>query len=789
MKRYAVVFLIVLMLVPHTAFSGGAAESAASSTRSLYLAERGKITPPEEIYTDSYIAAVDYVYPDPEKEAGFFLYPASYQVPAEGGETLLHIGIQGKKSGFADLPPMNLVFVVDLSSSMGDEEKIQWVKDSFKIFINKLRDADFLSLVVFSDEARTLFPSSRISGAKKEELINLVENLSPQGGSNLEAGLEKGYQQALMNFRENYINRLLFLSDGTEFSSRLNREKAQSGDVRVSLIWDNFNDLDLHVETPEGNHIYYGNSSDANGGFLDVDANGGGPSTPKPVENIFWPKGKAPGGEYRVYVRNFNYHDRDVTGPYSFRVEVKNGLEISRFSGEIEGTGETSDVEVARFRFKTGVETNREKALIYEMAENYKTMGIHLSTIGVGVGFDLELMQTLAREGGGSSRFISNREEMRKIFDTEFVRMAVPAAKDLKMELTFGEGVDILGTWGYNHQVLSDRVLYSLPTLHNGDYETILIRYRLPPRAPGEFEAAGFQIRYTDLSGEEQILPRKSVILRAVAGGEALSPVSNGIVLQSGAMQNFASVMEEVGTRFYAVMDQMSGPDIYDEDGEFTQDLTDQITSKITQALSLVQGCKDSLENIRHRLDQEDLFADQLTILDRYNKTLNEFLMKNGFTESSVVKRSPTHSDAAPGDLHERLVIMVDELILAYQDEPEAVTALSGFARRDGEESSLAALVNETSLLRFANQGLRVVERERLDAVMEEQKFSLSALTDTENAIQVGKLLSVQRIITGTILPLGGRTVVFGRVIDVESGEILTAAQVILTEELLGGLL
>lgn len=97
---------------------------------------------------------------------------------------------------------------------------------------------------------------------------------------------------------------------GGELGRRLKAAGARTGDVQVSIAWDNFNDIDVHVMVESVaprrgiSMINYGNPRGSCGGWLDVDQNIV-PMTPAAVENVFWPRGTAPYGRYTVYVHHF----------------------------------------------------------------------------------------------------------------------------------------------------------------------------------------------------------------------------------------------------------------------------------------------------------------------------------------------------------------------------------------------------------------------------------------------------------------------------------------------------
>lgn len=115
-----------------------------------------------------------------------------------------------------------------------------------------------------------------------------------------------------------------------DMQQRLDRERAQRGEVNVSLAWDTRDDLDLWVVCPNGERVSW-QRRDGCGGKLDVDANAGGNgSETQPVENIFWTRiADGPAGRYRVEIENFD------GGPNTWRVRVTVGGRTCDFQGSI----------------------------------------------------------------------------------------------------------------------------------------------------------------------------------------------------------------------------------------------------------------------------------------------------------------------------------------------------------------------------------------------------------------------------------------------------------------------
>lgn len=122
----------------------------------------------------------------------------------------------------------------------------------------------------------------------------------------------------------------------TEDGSFYNGIALGTGDVQVSLTWDSTDDLDLHVVDPNGDEIFYGDPVSPSGGELDVDSNAAcAATTDTPVENVFWPDGGSPSGDYEVQVRHYEECGGDGS-TQDFTVTVRfGGVVADTFDGTV----------------------------------------------------------------------------------------------------------------------------------------------------------------------------------------------------------------------------------------------------------------------------------------------------------------------------------------------------------------------------------------------------------------------------------------------------------------------
>lgn len=172
-----------------------------------------------------------------------------------------------------------------------------------------------------------------------------------------------------------------------ELSKRLEREGAKTGDVQLSLSWNNYNDLDIHCIDPLGEEIYFSRKRSQSGGELDVDMNAGGQQSKEPVENIYWPAGGAPSGKYQVFVNYYaQYDSADST---SFTVGVKEKNKTQEFSGLI------SRGEPKRLIYEFTLDGNVQEPKAQPFWYTILIIGLWTALLAIGLSLALVIGQNL----------------------------------------------------------------------------------------------------------------------------------------------------------------------------------------------------------------------------------------------------------------------------------------------------------------------------------------------------------------------------------------------------------
>ncbi|MER5553488.1 von Willebrand factor type A domain-containing protein [Streptomyces sp. NPDC002793] len=127
--------------------------------------------------------------------------------------SLVRVGLATKAaSDTAERPPAALTFVIDISGSMSEPGRLDLAKTSLGILADELRDDDSVSLVTFSGEAETRLPMTRLQG-NRTKVRDAIEEMEPADSTNVAAGIERGYEEAVEGHRKGATNRVVLLSD------------------------------------------------------------------------------------------------------------------------------------------------------------------------------------------------------------------------------------------------------------------------------------------------------------------------------------------------------------------------------------------------------------------------------------------------------------------------------------------------------------------------------------------------------------------------------------------------
>jgi Ca-activated chloride channel family protein len=125
---------------------------------------------------------------------------------------LMHVAIKGFDVKPAEQPKANLVFLIDVSGSMNEQDKLPLLRSAFRLLVNRLKPDDTVSIVTYAGDAGTVLEPTRVS--EKDKILNAIDTLTPGGSTAGEAGITQAYKLAQKSFVKDGINRVMLATDG-----------------------------------------------------------------------------------------------------------------------------------------------------------------------------------------------------------------------------------------------------------------------------------------------------------------------------------------------------------------------------------------------------------------------------------------------------------------------------------------------------------------------------------------------------------------------------------------------
>jgi len=223
-----------------------------------------QVPPAGAIRTEELINYFPYTYPQPTNGGPFSVNLEVSHAPWNGERELIRIGLKGHEVPASERGAANLVFLIDVSGSMDEPDKLPLLQRSLKALVENLAVKDRVAIVVYAGSSGLVLPST--SGTEKPRILEALENLKAGGSTNGADGIRLAYNIARENFVKGGNNRVILCTDGdfnvgTTNQSELVRliEKERSSSVFLSVLGfgtGNLKDSTMEKLADKGNGNY-----------------------------------------------------------------------------------------------------------------------------------------------------------------------------------------------------------------------------------------------------------------------------------------------------------------------------------------------------------------------------------------------------------------------------------------------------------------------------------------------------------------------------------------------------
>lgn len=217
--------------------------------------------PVDAVRIEEMINYFHYDYPLPLGGQSMALYSHYTTCPWENGHRLLQIAIRARALETDSFPASNLVFLIDVSGSMGTPNKLPLLQAAFRILVNNLRPADKVAIVAYAGQPGVILPAT--AGDQKEKILNAIDNLNAGGSTAGEAAIKMAYHIATQQYIPDGNNRVILATDGDfnvglssdEEMEQLILQQKESGVLLTCLGFGmkNYKDSKLQSLSSKGN--------------------------------------------------------------------------------------------------------------------------------------------------------------------------------------------------------------------------------------------------------------------------------------------------------------------------------------------------------------------------------------------------------------------------------------------------------------------------------------------------------------------------------------------------------
>lgn len=226
-----------VMQNPLSTFSIDVDNASYSNVRRFIYRSRKPVR--DAVRTEEMINYFNYDYREPKGNHPFSIYTEISDAPWKTDNKLLHIGIQGKRMDYRNIKPSNFVFLIDVSGSMKNANKLALLKKALKMLLNELGENDRVAIVTYAGAAGLVLPST--PATEKEKIIGALDNLSAGGSTAGGQGIKLAYKTAQKNLIQNGNNRIILATDG-DFNVGVS-----STSELISLVNDNRKAHDIYL--------------------------------------------------------------------------------------------------------------------------------------------------------------------------------------------------------------------------------------------------------------------------------------------------------------------------------------------------------------------------------------------------------------------------------------------------------------------------------------------------------------------------------------------------------------